>query len=317
MAMDRHSRRTISASRSASRVRSRSPLNRSDSGRRLLRRSASPRTTGRSTPRRRSPARSSSRRGLRRTSYRRSSSGSSGRESSSSSARFARMREAFEMQKITERLAEVERVNAKLEKKAKDKEYKFTKIGCENQFKFNNKIKEICAEKMRVELKKHFKDGLPQKIEDLIKEGEKEIDDENHNLKVADEFGFKAVEDFTKEDLARDDKEEKKIKALRKEKRGREEKYRSLWGGRAGRSGFRGFRGGHRGFYGGFGGAYGGSYGGSFGGAYRDREFEGDRGVKRDDKAKQGKGVKCYNCQGFGHMARECTKPQSGDKGRK
>ena len=172
MAMDRLGRgelgrRTISASRSASRVRSRSPLNRSDSGRRLLRRSASPRATGRSTPRRRSPGRSSSRRGVRRTSYRRSSSGSSWRESSgsSSSSRFARMREAFEMQKIAERLEEVERVNAKLEKKAKDKDYKFTKVGCENQFKFNNKIKEICAEKMRVELKKHFKDGLPQKVE--------------------------------------------------------------------------------------------------------------------------------------------------------
>ena len=46
----------------------------------------------------------------------------------------------------------------------------------------------------------------------------------------ADEFGFKAMEDFIKEDLARNEKEEKKIKALRKEKREREEKG----GGKAG-----------------------------------------------------------------------------------
>ena len=46
---------------------------------------------------------------------------------------------------------------------------------------------------MRVELKKHFKNGLPEKIVELIKEGEKEIDDENHKFKIANEFGFKAV----------------------------------------------------------------------------------------------------------------------------
>ena len=52
------------------------------------------------------------------------------------------------MKEIAERLEEVERINSKLEKKEKDMEFKFTKIGCENQFKFNNKIKEVCSEKM-------------------------------------------------------------------------------------------------------------------------------------------------------------------------
>ena len=136
------------------------------------------------------------------------------------------------MQEIAERLEEVERINAKLERKEKDKEFKFTKIGCENQYKFNSKIKEVCGEKIRVELKKHFKDGLPPKIEELIKEGEKEIDDENHKLKIANEFGYKAVEEFVKEDLARDEKEEKKIKLLRKEKKERE-KNRSYQGQQA------------------------------------------------------------------------------------
>ena len=87
----------------------------------------------------------------------------------------SREREAVKMQEIAERLEEVERINAKLEKKEKD--FKFTKTGCETQYKFNNKIKEVCGEKMRVELKKHFRNGLPEKIEELIKEGEKEIDD--------------------------------------------------------------------------------------------------------------------------------------------
>ena len=45
------------------------------------------------------------------------------------------------MQNLVERLEEVERVNAKFEKKEKEKELKFTKTGCETQYKFNVKIK--------------------------------------------------------------------------------------------------------------------------------------------------------------------------------
>ena len=76
-------------------------------------------------------------------------------------------------------------------------------------------------------MKKHFKNGLPDRVEELIKKGEKEIDDQNHKLKIADEFGFRALEDFNKEDLARDEKEEKKLKGLRKEKKEKEEKSRA------------------------------------------------------------------------------------------
>ena len=210
----------------------------------------------------------------------------------------SREREAVKMQEIAERLEEVERINAKLEKKEND--FKFTKTGCETQYKFNNKIKEICGEKMRVELKKHFRNGLPEKIEELIKEGEKEIDDENHKLKIANEFGFKAVEEFTKEDLARDEKEEKKIKLLRKEKKEREEKSRSYRGNRSGRDSFRSFKDGYRGF----------------GNSYKDKKFEGKRSNLEGDKFKSKDDVKCYNCQGFGHMARDCSKPHV-PKGRK
>ena len=111
------------------------------------------------------------------------------------------------MQEIMERLGEVKRINTKLKKKDEDK-FKFTKVGCENQFKFNNNIRDISIDRMKVELRKHFKNGLPAKVEELIKEGEKEIDDESHKLKIANDFGFKAVEEFTKEDLARNEGEE-------------------------------------------------------------------------------------------------------------
>ena len=149
---------------------------------------------------------------------------------------------------------------------------------------------------MKVELQKHFKEGLPEKVGGLVKEAEKEIDDQNLRLKIADEFGYKAMEDFIKEDLARDEKEEKKIKALRKEKKEREEKGR----GKAGLRGF-GFRG--------------------FGVKDKDsgswRNFYGGRSRKEADGFKSKEGIRCFNCQGMGHVARDCVKSLSRGQGRK
>ena len=199
------------------------------------------------------------------------------------------------MQKLMERVEEVERVNAKLEVKEKEKKFKFSKSGCETKFKFNSKIKDLWGDELRVELKKHFKEGLPEKIEGLVKEGEKEIDDQNHKLKIADEFGFPALDDFTKEDLARDEKEEKKIKALKKDKKEKEEKSWS----RRGRGGYASGKGSFRGF------------------SSRDRSFYGGRSDKRTDSLR-GKGkINCYNCQAVGHMARDCVKPSSGGRGKR
>ena len=117
-------------------------------------------------------------------------------------------------------------------------------------------------------------------------------------MKITNKFGFKVVEEFTKEDLARDEKEEKKIKLLRKEKKEREEKSRSYRGNRSSRDSFKdGYRG--------------------FRDSYKDKKFEGKRSNKEGDKFKSKDDVKCYNCEGFGHMARDCSKPQSGGRGRK
>ena len=207
------------------------------------------------------------------------------------------------MQEILDRLGEIERVNTKLKKKDEDK-FTFTKKGCENQFKFNNKVKDIAIDRMRAELQKHFK-TLPPKIDELIKEGEKEIDDGNHKLKIADDYGFKAVEEFAKEDLARNDEEEKKIKRFRKEKKEREEKARGYRGFRGGRSGFRGFGDGRQGY----------ENRGGWSSSYKDKKFDGGGAARGSDKAEV-KDVRCYNCQGFGHMARDCSKPHV-PKGRK
>ena len=170
------------------------------------------RRRGRSLSRRRERSRSP---------YRRQRSGSRGRRSFASSASLG-ARESARVRRLLERMDEGERIIAKLEKKEKEREFKFSKPGCEKQYRFNSKIRELIGDKLRFELQKHFRGGVPDKMERLIKEVEKEIDDQNHKLKIADEFGFRALDDFDKEDLARDDKEEKILKALRKEKERRD-----------------------------------------------------------------------------------------------
>ena len=172
-----------------------------------------------------------------------------------------------------ERLEKAERINARLEVKEKEKKFKFSKPGCETRFKFNSKMKDLFGDDLKVELEKHFKEGLPEGIGGLVKEAGKEIDDQNLKLKVADEFGFKAMEDFGKEDLARDEKEEKKIKALRKEKKEREEKVKTKVGNKV---------------------------------------FERNFVKKGGWKEVRGRaGMKCYSCLGLGHMARDCVRSSS------
>ena len=161
-------------------------------------------------------------------------------------------------------------------------------------------MKDMFGDKLKNELKKHFKNGLPDKVEEIIKEDEKELDEQNHKLKIADEFGFKSLDDFVKEDLARDDKEEKKLKALRKEKKEREEKGRARRGGNS----YRSFRDSYWG------------YNDSFRG-YKDKKLGDKINGKDDGKSKSKDDTKCFNCQWYGHYARDCTKPQSGGRGRR
>ena len=86
-------------------------------------------------------------------------------------------------------------VREKLKAEKKEENiFKFTNKGCEKQLKFNDK--DTWGEKLKTELKKHFKNWLPEKVEEIIKEGEKDVDELNHWQKIADEFGFRSLGDF-------------------------------------------------------------------------------------------------------------------------
>ena len=129
-----------------------------------------------------------------------------------------------EMDSIMERLVKAKKFSDKLKAKEEDENFKFSKPGCEKQFKFNIKIKDRFGVDLKTELESCFEKELPKEVESLVKEVEEEIDEQNVKLRIADEFGFEAMEDFNKEDLARNKEEEKKIKVFRKEKKDREQR---------------------------------------------------------------------------------------------
>ena len=130
------------------------------------------------------------------------------------------------MDSIMERLRKAKKFSDRLKAKEEDKDFKFSKPGCEKQFKFNIKMKDRFGVDLKTELEGCFEKKLPKEIESLVKEVEEVIDEQNVKLKIADEFGFGAMEDFNKEELARNKEEEKKIEGFRKEKSDREWKIR-------------------------------------------------------------------------------------------
>ena len=224
----RRRRRIRAARRSSSESSGSRSRSRSRPARGSRRRSPSPRERRRRRSPRPRRRRSPSQERMRSASPRRRRrivSTSSSSSSSSDDASAARTQLKIN-ERLLERLEKLEKYEEKTRKKEKVK-FKWTKTGCEKQHDFNEEVKEVYSEKLRSELRWHFQGELPNKVEEIIKEGEKLIDDQNQKLKIADEFGFRALDEFVKEDLARNEKEEKKIKKLRKEKKEKEDKSKA------------------------------------------------------------------------------------------
>ena len=126
----------------------------------------------------------------------------------------------MERSMILERLVKAEQFEVKMKIKA-DEVDKFefkSGSGCKKQFRFNSRLKDGFVGDLKSELEDCF-GKVPEKISSLIKEVEKVIDDRNLKLKIGEEFGMAAMEEFAEEDLARNEEEGKKLEVFRKERK--------------------------------------------------------------------------------------------------
>ena len=184
---------------------------------------------------------------------------------------------------------ELKRKDERRVNKEEAKDVKFSKTGCEKQYKFNSKVMEVIGDDHRRILENHFS-VIPEDVENSIKKGEKLLRERNKHVRIADELGWDGLEKFEKEELAENADEEKRLKLIRKEKRDKEEKKN-----RGGKGGFYGYH--------------------DKSGERRDYYKDGDRDRDRSDRKFGGSGGsgKCFICDQFGHLARDCLKRNSKD----
>jgi hypothetical protein len=106
----------------------------------------------------------------------------------------------------------------KLERENEEK-YQWKKEGVRHQATFNNEMQDWLAEKLRTSLEDDFNGRITADLEETIKSGEGKLNERTHLHKIADKYGWISAKEFVSEDLARDEKEEKKLQKIRKEQK--------------------------------------------------------------------------------------------------
>ena len=142
---------------------------------------------------------------------------------------------------LKRKLLEVETVKKRLEKiENKKKEKEWSNAGIKKQAEFATDIREY-HEELNVRLEMEY-GPASDSLRDFIKQGESKVHNRIHLLKVADKYGWAGATDFQEEELARDEKEEKKLKAIRKEFEARKDK-RNQGGGKYKNTSYTNYRG--------------------------------------------------------------------------
>ena len=121
----------------------------------------------------------------------------------------------------------------------------------EKQYLHQVQFKQLCVEDVRKQLEDHFgsKKDVPEKIEEVIKLGEKEIDDRIKMLRMANKVSWLAVEKYVADPLCDNDEDDKRWKQAIKEAKEEQVKKKSSGYGYHNRSRVReGYRSGGRSF---------------------------------------------------------------------
>ena len=102
----------------------------------------------------------------------------------------------------------------KLEKRKKEREWKSTGLAKQAEFAQDviNHYEELASR-----LESEYGAITNPDLKDFVSKGEKAVCDRLHLLKIADRFGWKGATDFEKEELGRNEKEEKLLRQIRKD----------------------------------------------------------------------------------------------------
>ena len=118
----------------------------------------------------------------------------------------------------------MEDMKRKLQKMADEKKEKeWSNNGIRKQAEWAMQVRDD-QEELRASLQAKLGDEFSGSLKELVKAGEKRVNDRIHLLRIADKFGWAGANDFVEEELARDEKEEKKLKSIRKEFEAKKEK---------------------------------------------------------------------------------------------
>ena len=109
----------------------------------------------------------------------------------------------------------------KLESRKKEKEWKST--GLEKQALFAQEVIDY-NEELAIRLEMEYGTIDNPELKEFVRKGEKVVTDRLHLLKVANRFGWSGATDFEKEELGRNEKEEKLLRQIRKDHEARLDK---------------------------------------------------------------------------------------------
>ena len=111
----------------------------------------------------------------------------------------------------------------KLERQQLVGAHKFVDKGIEKQAEFIREVSNWVDDSLRTRLEAELGE-VPEHLKKVVESGEKLLADRLHLLRIADKFGWAAVQEFTSIELARTDSEEKKLKKIMKKNEDRIEK---------------------------------------------------------------------------------------------
>ena len=184
---------------------------------------------------------------------------------------------------LKRKLLEVETIKKKLEKmENKKKEKEWSNSGIKKQAEFAIGIREY-HEELNVRLEMEY-GPVSDSLQEFIKQGESKVHNRIHLLKVADKYGWAGATDFQEEELARDEKEEKKLKAIRKDFEARNKRNQG-----------------------------GSMYKNTSYANYRDEGTDNNKDTRKQENVSS---KDCYECGKAGHLARDCRSKRGGGEER-